>query len=224
MYLLAAPGHFEPLPGKRAYRVFQALSPFEHPLAHTRVWDGILQFLPYLHVVDVHPRPLLPDKDVVDVNQNVPLQGERQLLSRQEGDGVDEDELVEPEGQVVPKEDSLDAVVQAQVLDDGCIESSPGQRGWGGPGGLQLAQEHGLVGGMVELEHRPVLAGQGALLHPGRFGDAQQGRPRVHHAVSEGHVVVQLQWQPFQSGARGAVLVGFMKTNYANTVFHTVFF
>lgn len=115
--------------------------------------------MPYLYIVDVHPCPLLPNEDVIDVNQNVPLQGERELLSRQEGDGINEDELVEPEGQVVPKEDSLDAIMQAQVLDDSCIASSPGQRGRRGPGGLQLTQQHGLVAGVVGLEHRPVLTG-----------------------------------------------------------------
>lgn len=81
MYLLAAPVHFQPLAGARAAQLFQALSAFKHPLAHTQVWDGIPQFLPYLHIIDVHPRPLLPHEDVVDVHQNVPLQGERQLLS-----------------------------------------------------------------------------------------------------------------------------------------------
>lgn len=124
---------------------------------------------PYLHVLHFHACALLAHEDIIDVHQDVAVQRQREALAREEGHGVDEDELVQPEVEVVAEQHSLNAVVEAQVLDH-CgvqrrVQAGVRPQVRDGLGGARLGQQHRFVGGVVGLEHGPVLAGQHALLY-----------------------------------------------------------
>lgn len=119
---------------------------------------------------------------------------------------------MQPEVEVVPKKDTLDAVVQAQVLDHRGVQRGvqPGVRAQVRDGlrRARLGQQHRLVSGVVRLEHSPVLAGQHALLHLTGPGHVEQRGLRVDAAVLQAQVRVQEQGETFELRAQQAVLIG----------------
>lgn len=82
----------------------------------------------HLYIVGVHSCSLLPNEDVIYVNQNVPIQGQSELLSRQERDGIYENQLVQPKIQVIAEKDSLNPIVESQVVNYRGIESTYSSR------------------------------------------------------------------------------------------------
>lgn len=168
--------------------------------------------LPYLHVLHLHACALLAHKDVVNVHQDVAVQRQREALAREEGHSVHEDKLVQPEVEVVAEQHALDAIVEAQVLDHGGVQCGvqPGVRAQvrDGLGRARLGQQHWLVGGVVGLEHSPVLTGQHALLHLAGPCHVEQRGPGVDATVLQAQVRVQEQGEAFELCTQQAVLVG----------------
>lgn len=114
----------------------------------------------HLDVGHLHAGALFAHEDVVDVHQDVALQRHGQPLPGEEGHGVNEHQLVQPEGQVVTKQDPLDAIVETQVLDHRRQQSGVLADGGDAVGRLGLGQQHRLVGGVVGLEDSPVVSGK----------------------------------------------------------------
>lgn len=128
----------------------------------------------HLDVGHLHAGALFAHEDVVDVHQDVALQGHGQPLPGEEGHGVHEHQLVQPEGQVVAEQDPLDAVVEAQVLHHRRQQSGVLADGGDAVGRLSLGQQHGLVGGVVGLEDGPVVPGERTGQRLPRAGDEEQ--------------------------------------------------
>lgn len=70
----------------------------------------------HLDIRHLHPCALFAHKDVIYVHQDVALQRHRELLPRQKGHCIDKNQLVQPEDQVVAKQDPLDTIMKPQVL------------------------------------------------------------------------------------------------------------
>lgn len=162
----------------------------------------------HLDVGHLHAGALFAHEDVVDVHQDVALQGHGQPLPGEEGHGVHEHQLVQPEAQVVAEQDPLDAIVEAQVLDHRWQQSGVLADGGHAVRRLSLGQQHGLVGGVVGLEDSPIVPGKWTRQRLPRAGDEEQRGLWVDGAVLQSQVRVQEEGEAFQLRTQQTVFIG----------------
>lgn len=162
----------------------------------------------HLYVGHLHARALFAHENVIDIHQDVALQGHGEPLSRQKGHSIHEHQLVQPEDQVVAKQDPLDAVVEPQVLHHRREQSSvlPNRRN--ALRRLGLGQQHGLVRRVVGLENGPVVPGEGSWQGLPGSGDEEQGGLGVDRAVLQTQVRVEEEGEAFQLGTEQTVFIG----------------
>lgn len=122
---------------------------------------------------------------------------------------------MQPKVEVVAKQHALDAVVEAQVLDhsgmQGSVQASVCAQVWDGLGGSRLGQQHWFVGGVVGLEHGPVLSGQHAFLYLTGPCHVEQWGLGVDAAVLQAQVRMQEEGEAFELRAQQAVLIGLQR-------------
>lgn len=84
--------------------------------ARNKVAELLLEGNQSIHVGHLQPGATLADKNVVDVDLEVSLQGQRQLAPRQIAQTVQQDGTVQPVLQAVTKQYFLDSIERALVL------------------------------------------------------------------------------------------------------------
>lgn len=170
-----------------------------------------INFIPnssHLDVRHLHAGALFAHEDVINVHQDVALQGHGQPLPSEEGHGVHEHQLVQPEGQVVAEQNPLDAIVEAQVLDHRRQQCGVLADGGDAVRRLGLGQQHGLIGGVVGLEDSPVVPGERTRQRLPRAGDEEQRGLWVDCAVLQTQVRVQEEGEAFQLCTQQTVFIG----------------
>lgn len=118
--------------------------------------------LTHLHIRHLHPGPFLAHKYVIDVHQYEAVQGQRQSVCSEEGHGVHEHQLVEPEGEVVSEQNPLDPVVKPEILHHRGVQKSSE------PSALRrtgFRQQNRLVGGVIGQEDGPIVPGKRTANH-----------------------------------------------------------
>lgn len=133
---------------------------------------------------------------------------------------------MQPKVEVVAKQHTLDAVVEAQVLHhssmQGGMQAGIGTQVRDGLGGARLGQQHWLIGRVVGLEDRPVLAGQHALLHLTGPRHVEQWGLGVDAAVLQAQVRMQEKREAFELCTQQAVLIGLQRCGVGEQLSGTV--
>lgn len=133
---------------------------------------------------------------------------------------------MQPKVEVVAKQHTLDAVVEAQVLHhssmQGGMQAGIRTQVRDGLGGARLGQQHWLIGRVVGLEDRPVLAGQHALLHLTGPRHVEQWGLGVDAAVLQAQVRMQEKREAFELCTQQAVLIGLQQCGVGEQLSGTV--
>lgn len=162
----------------------------------------------YLNIRHLHAGAFFAHKDVIYIHQDVTLQGHREPLPGEKGHSVHKHQLVQPEGQVVAKQDPLDAVMEPQVLHHRREQSGVLPYRRNALRRLGLGQQHGLVRRVVGLENGPVVAGEGAWQGLPRSSDEEQRGLWVDRAVLQAQVRVKEEREAFQLCTEQTVFIG----------------
>lgn len=122
---------------------------------------------------------------------------------------------MQPKVEVVAKEHTLDAIMEAQVLDHSSMQcsmqASVCTQVWDGLGGACLGQQHWFIGRVVGLEHGPVLTGQHTFLYLTGPCHIEQWGLGVDAAVLQAQVGMQEKRKPFELCTQQAVLIGLQR-------------
>lgn len=161
----------------------------------------------YLDIIHLHAGAFFANKDIINIYQDVAVKGEGKPLASKERNCIYEDQFVQPKVEIVAKEDPLDAIMEAQVLDHSGMESCINAHVWNGFCRLGLGQEDRFIGGMVRLEDCPILPWKLSFLYLAGTCDIQEWRFGIDAAVFKCKVGVEKEWEAFQLSTEQAVLV-----------------
>lgn len=175
----------------------------------------------HLHVGHLHAGALLAHKYIIYIHEDVALQGQREPLPSQKGHSVYKHQLVQPEVQVVAKQDPLDAVMQPQVLHHRREHCSMLPYRRNALRRLGLGHQHGLVRRVVGLEHGPVVPGQRTRQGLSGSGDEEKRGLGVDSAVLQTQVGVKKEGEAFELRTEQTVLIGLSNTNKQEQIHYT---
>lgn len=119
----------------------------------------------YLYIRHFHASALFSHKYIIYVDEDIAIKRETQALASQVGNAIHENQFVQPEIEVIAKENPLDPVMQTQILHHRGMQCFVGGQVRNGLWGLRAGQQHRFVGAVVWLEYGPVITRQGTLLH-----------------------------------------------------------
>lgn len=103
----------------------------------------------YLYIRYFHASALFSHKYIIDVNKDIAIKCETEAFASQVGNGIHENEFVQPKIEVIAEENPLDPIMQTQVLHHCGMQCFVSGQVRNGLRGFCAGQQHWLIRAVV---------------------------------------------------------------------------